>query len=301
MQDGIHKNVIRILLDIGMIVLFVLLFNTLVTGLLFHEIVGLVVLGVVGAHILINKNWLSNIKQAIKKGLLSSRQKLKLVLNITLAALVAIILVTGILISIYLFPMLSSPNDLVLGLHKWASYVLGGVLVVHTAIHWKFLLHMMKKFFVRNNLRAAKAVMASVGAFALVLVCVYNNVLSIFSQQNYAAAYKATTEDSLKESGLPASAASSMPKLPEQQLVEQQLTEQRVAEQTKEETVQEDTQISAAPSETPEDVITLQQFLGSMFCSACPKHCSLAAPRCSRSEPEIQQATAEYETLYGEA
>ena len=57
MENKVRKNVIRILLDIGMIVLFVLLFNTLVTGLLFHEIVGLVVLGVVGAHIIINKNW----------------------------------------------------------------------------------------------------------------------------------------------------------------------------------------------------------------------------------------------------
>lgn len=53
-------------------------------------------------------------------------------------------------------------------------------------------------------------------------------------------------------------------------------------------TATEDTDLT--DSQTP----TLQEYLGSLFCNQCPKHCSLTAPQCGGGEEMAAEATKEY-------
>ena len=50
----------------------------------------------------------------------------------------------------------------------------------------------------------------------------------------------------------------------------------------------------------PEETVSLDDYLGSLFCSGCGKHCSLLSPRCGRGQDQASQATAEYYETYGE-
>ena len=58
--------------------------------------------------------------------------------------------------------------------------------------------------------------------------------------------------------------------------------------------------IEIEPEPEPEETVSLDDYLGSPFCSGCGKHCSLLSPRCGRGQDQASQATAEYYETYGE-
>ena len=58
--------------------------------------------------------------------------------------------------------------------------------------------------------------------------------------------------------------------------------------------------IEIEPEPEPEETVSLDDYLGSLFCSGCGKHCSLLSPRCGRGQDQASQATAEYYETYGE-
>ena len=58
--------------------------------------------------------------------------------------------------------------------------------------------------------------------------------------------------------------------------------------------------IEIEPEPEPEETVSLDDYLGSLFCSGCGKHCSLLSPRCGRGQDQVSQATAEYYEAYGE-
>lgn len=52
--------------------------------------------------------------------------------------------------------------------------------------------------------------------------------------------------------------------------------------------------VSAIVEETP----TLDEYLSNLYCTACPKHCSLLAPQCSKGVGQAAVAEVEYEETY---
>ena len=58
--------------------------------------------------------------------------------------------------------------------------------------------------------------------------------------------------------------------------------------------------IEIEPEPEPEETVSLDDYLGSLFCSGCGKHCSLLSPRCGRGQDQASQAAAEYYETYGE-
>ncbi|MDD3186981.1 MAG: hypothetical protein PHD02_00700 [Bacilli bacterium] len=51
--------------------------------------------------------------------------------------------------------------------------------------------------------------------------------------------------------------------------------------------------------ETETDVVeTLKEYLSKLHCDGCGRHCLLSAPQCSKSEPYIEAATADYYEKY---
>jgi hypothetical protein len=60
-------------------------------------------------------------------------------------------------------------------------------------------------------------------------------------------------------------------------------------------------QIKAQAAQISSDQLTpisLSEFLGNMFCTACSNHCPLSNPQCGKSSNLIKAATAEYQILY---
>lgn len=56
--------------------------------------------------------------------------------------------------------------------------------------------------------------------------------------------------------------------------------------------------IEIEPEPEAEETVSLEDYLGSLFCSGCGRHCSLLSPRCGKGENQASQAAEEYYETY---
>lgn len=257
---------IKIVIDCVMTVVFALLLRLSNTGLLWHEIVGLTLLGVVGVHLLLNFRQIGGLfKSFFKKNI---KAKILLTSDVVLIVFFILTILSGILVSEALFPGLGfSTPDLVI-FHTSIPYVTLIVAGVHLGLHLPSIMAAFRRMF-RNARESVlrKRILSAVG-------------LAVFL-----AGFVLTLDADL---------ASRLAPLPE------------ASPSAKEKSVL--TTASRYFSETPSAVVTvaqdastptLEDFLGSMHCTACRKNCSLLAPQCSKGVRQAQQAEASYENTYG--
>ncbi len=285
------RRMMKIIVDIIMMILFLLLMNAYGTGLAFHEIFGLGILVVVGTHLALNAHWIKKTKKHARKKKMAGKQKGMAILGILLAVGFLTIVPTGVLISQVLFPNLLMGNiaalTAVTAVHKVMSWVTLGVLVVHTALHWKYLAVVFKQAFHENRRRGLKTALSVLSAFAAVVIVVY---CGLFPAADTGGQVLQTV-----------SSGAAQTVTERQDDVEQQeesvIGIQPQSDAQTDSTQQDNDAIDAG--DTAASDVTLEDFLSKMFCTACPKHCSLLSPRCGKSQADIQQATEQYEQQYG--
>ena len=56
--------------------------------------------------------------------------------------------------------------------------------------------------------------------------------------------------------------------------------------------------IEIEPEPEPEETVSLEDYLSTLYCTGCGRHCSLLAPRCGKGEHQASQATDEYYEIY---
>ena len=175
------KNIVKIILDAVMMVLFTVLFFAEDTGLVFHEIVGLSALFVLGLHFVLNGQWIVNTAKNLGKKRIKTKTSRTYFLNITLLIGIIVIITTGIMISTVVLP-LDGYNPTIEHIHECAAYLTGCLLIIHVALHIKYL-----KAYVKAILRSFKMPIIRrtfIGAFAilLMLVILYYNIISAVSK-----------------------------------------------------------------------------------------------------------------------
>ncbi len=132
------KNNVKIILDAVMMVLFTALLFAEDTGLVFHEIVGLSVLLVLGLHLVLNRPWIVNTTKNLVKNKIKAKTLKTYFLNITLLIGIIVIITTGIMISAVVLP-LDGYNPTIEHVHECAAYLTGCLLIIHVALHIKYL------------------------------------------------------------------------------------------------------------------------------------------------------------------
>lgn len=175
------KNIVKIILDAVMVVLFTTLFFAEDTGLVFHEIVGLSVLFILGLHLVLNGQWIVSTTKNLGKKRIKAKTSRMYFLNITLLIGIIVIITTGIMISTVVLP-LDGYNPTIEHVHECAAYLTGCLLIIHVALHIKYL-----KASVKAILRSLKLPITRrtfIGAFAmlLMLVILYYNIISAVSK-----------------------------------------------------------------------------------------------------------------------
>ena len=138
-----HK---RLITNIIMVVLLLLLYDTQVIPLIFHEIAGITIFVLFAAHVLINRKW----RAAPHKRLVT----------VSLGIAFAVVLVSGIIISHELFPWQEKAPHYPQAVHIASALIALVLSVVHAAQHRKSLL---------SALRDHKAVKVIVVSFLLAL------------------------------------------------------------------------------------------------------------------------------------
>lgn len=270
-----NKNLYKIILDILMTTILVVLMKITITGILWHELLGIGVFLLFIFHKLININTLSCLIKKFKK--IPIQSKSMLILDILLFINFIVVVGTGILISQELFSSYFALSNayLVSAIHHSSAYI-GLILIsIHIGLHWSCIINIVKnKLRLKNTsrIRTAFSHIAAVAIMFLGIQSSYNqNVLSVVSQplNNESAALASSVTDS--EDIL---------------LLNNSDTDSTSANTT-----------AYNVSFTSE--ITLNEYLSSLFCTLCPKQCPLSSPMCSKGEVLAQEATAEYYSQYG--
>jgi hypothetical protein len=160
----------KLLLDLVLALTLVLLYNKRGLGMAFHEIAGLAICGLFVVHKLLNWAWI----KAVTKGLFSkhtpARQKLYWILDFSLFASFAAVLVTGILISKVVFPGGQAGNNVKI-LHYGAAALALAFTGIHVGLHARLVFHRFKALgklpiFIRRGLAVALSVaMIGLGAW----------------------------------------------------------------------------------------------------------------------------------------
>ncbi|PRR82146.1 DUF4405 domain-containing protein [Clostridium vincentii] len=268
-----NKKVFKIFLDIIMTILFVLLMNLHVTGLVFHEIAGIAVFVFISIHLILNFSWLKGITaNLLKKNELNTKRKLMYALNIGLFVSITIIVVTGIMISMYLFPSTSS-TPFIKSIHKGASFMALGLIGIHVALHLKYLVAAFKIIFIHFGDKNVKKVIARCFIGLAILLALYiplSKYLSINSQSEFASGSTPPGKTVPNSSGEP----------PQNRRDSNDTT---------------NTDDSSITQDTTDQSVNLSDYLDNLTCTGCGKSCSLLSPQCGKGEQQAETATTNYE------
>lgn len=307
------KSVIKIILDIVMIILFPFMLFAFCTGLVFHELVGLVVVALFCLHLILNANWIKGVIKAISNKSLRGKALFRTILNLFIILGAITIGITGLMIS----GVVLNVQNLSLAtifIHKWTSYVTAGLISVHIIIHLKYMVLSIKRLFSKILTPTVRRAFAGSLAAIMITIILYSNIASAIDKKSTdtVSLDKNQTPDTTSEiyekpeASLPNSSTPKPQSRPENTEQNSEVSRENSAETANEiETdeqaqAQKEEEIIATPTpELVEEQISLSDFLSRFFCNGCGKRCPLSSPRCQRSSGQIQQATEEYQQLYG--
>ncbi|MEA4854690.1 MAG: DUF4405 domain-containing protein [Christensenella sp.] len=260
---------VKIAIDCVMAIALCFLLNLLNTGLLWHEIIGLVLLGVVGVHLLLNRKQTKALAQSFSRK--NAKAKILFIFDIILTICFILTIVSGILISEAVFPNLGISTPELVTFHTSIPYVTLIIAGIHLGLHLPMIFAAFRKMFrMKRESLLRKRVISVIGLAVFLL------------------GFKATLDSNLVAKLGWENAGNAMPDYQGQPSFAA-ATSTKSIDETK------NTVITVADEAVP----TLEEFLGSMHCTACHKNCSLLSPQCSKGMRQAQQAEATYESRYG--
>jgi len=125
----------KVILDILLMLLLIPLMYFRFTGGLIHELLGIAFTIVVFIHLVFNYKWIKSVTKNYKN--VKPKIKLLYIINIIVFISYFIAIITGILISRYIFLFISSSFSLTSTLHNISSYISLILTFVHLLLHYK--------------------------------------------------------------------------------------------------------------------------------------------------------------------
>ncbi len=312
-----NKTLTKFALDILLTVLFVILIYPRETGFSFHEIAGLASGALIIFHMILNWSWVKNITKNLFKPKVKTKTKLFYLLNtVSLITLIAII-ITGIQISVVLFPGAGVVSQTVVWLHKWLSYSCLVLFGLHLVLHWGFFAHTVPRMFRSPGRPAPGRIALNLGALVLTLSLIF--VQTGFNQTN-AALLIPTTQETIQSSSDAATPDSRSGSVDDSMLTNSTVANTRgsgkkhsstvaatvpsTSSNISAQTTNSSTSISGSTGTavgSTADLVTLSQYLSNLFCTGCSQHCSLLSPQCSIGVTQAAAAKQQYTAIYGSA
>jgi len=249
-----------------MTILFILLLNTVATGMEFHEIAGIVILALFIFHNLLNLNWIKGITKNVFKRKANTKTIFMYVLDILLTISLTGTVLSGVFISRVLFTSLSVPfTEFWDAIHSPLAYLSLILISIHLGLHWQYIMASFRKMLGLKKDSVIRRRLSRLVALVIVLLGIKSSI-----ENNIAG--KIVPQLSLDSVGTAKAS---------------------------------DTTISAADldensdgvqvaSSVTESTQSLEDYLGSLHCTGCHKHCSLLSPQCSVGVKQAQEAKTAY-------
>jgi len=174
---------LKLSLDILMVLVFALLFNTRVfSGLPFHEIAGLVLGGVFLIHLALNEKWVKQMTAKVLNSEISLKTKIRYLVDVLLLLSMIFIVVSGIMISktILVGVLKASNNHMFQSLHIVVSYIALLLIGIHLGLSWSWVKNTTKRLF---RITQERTVFGKLGIAAVALMLGFGSY-TIYSQTN---------------------------------------------------------------------------------------------------------------------
>lgn len=174
-----RKNVFKIFLDIGMLILMVLMFNKSVISMEFHEIGGLVLIGAFVVHHIMNGKWITAATKGFFSNKIKPKDRLGNIVNILLLVSFVLIAISGVLISEVVFSFRNA--DIVWKtVHYFCSALVIILMGVHIGLHMGSIKGIWKKAVpVSNKVTRAGGIIC---LCVILLFGIYSMVTTSFSR-----------------------------------------------------------------------------------------------------------------------
>ncbi len=310
------KTLNKFVLDIILTALFILLIYPRQTGFNFHEMAGLASGALVLFHLLLNWPWVKNITRNLLNPKVKAKSKYFYVLNTVSLIILTTIIITGVQISTVLFPGGEAASRNIIVLHKWLSYSCLGLMGIHLALHWRFLTHTVPRVFKSPGRPTPAKLALNLAALVLTLGLLFTqsglglNQYTVSSQSSAEAVYNnpalVENRSTAVADQVPTSSTSSSPRGTGRKHSSQVAaavpptpSSSSIAASSPAASTLTDSTPSNNGATT--DQISLTQYLGNMFCTACSKHCSLLSPQCRIGVDMATTAKTQYIAIYGSA
>lgn len=178
-----NKLPIKIMLDILMAIIFLLLMNPSLTGLIFHEIVGIIILLSICIHLVLNGTWIEGMFKNLKNKNLNTKSKLILIINILLFIIIIIVSTTGILISKFILTSFTANNiQLVSSIHKISAITCFGLVAIHLGLHLEYMINAIKH--IKTNFYIYKKSIAKCTLIIAIIIAIYIPISKLISNSS---------------------------------------------------------------------------------------------------------------------
>ena len=269
----------KMIMDGIMMILLLVLMNYDLTGGLIHEFLGIVILVGFIIHAAANRRYYAAMIKAIKRGEAGTRNKVAFAINIILPFLAILMLLSSVAVSRELLPGISVMfrSEMWVPIHIICAVVLLICVFIHVCLHAKMISAFIGQYAESPALQKLKSAGMREMAFLFALLV----IKSSFSNM--------TDAVSLLPSGDPDQSEfdSDSNKQSNEMIIEDNDTGD-----------QDGYVIEIEPEPEAEETVSLEDYLGSLFCSGCGRHCSLLSPRCGKGENQASQAAEEYYETY---
>ncbi|MEZ4656302.1 MAG: DUF4405 domain-containing protein [Caldilineaceae bacterium] len=150
---SVSRNTLNYLVDTVIFLAFLIVFNPHATGMAIHEWLGIAFAGGIMTHLLLHWQWVVGITQRFLSSATTSA-RVNYIVNMLFFINMVVVIFTGIMISEEALPALGITlgNSFIWKMvHTTASDVALGLLGVHVALHWRWIVNTTKRFFTRSN------------------------------------------------------------------------------------------------------------------------------------------------------
>lgn len=271
----------KIILDGILLVLLMVLMDYSLTGGLMHEVLGIILLAGFIVHVAVNRIFYKAMLNAIREGRVNTKGKIAFAIDIILPIATVIMLISSLAVSTDLFPGIGGLLDssIWMPIHVVCAVLLLICVFAHVCMHAK----MFERFINRATGDAVAVRIKTAGMRVMAFLFALLVVKSSFSSMESVASFLPSADNSETEIDNNSSKKNN-----------------EVIIEGDDSSDQDGYVIEIDPEPEPEETVTLDDYLGSLFCSGCGKHCSLLSPRCGRGQDQASQATTEYYEIYSE-
>ena len=269
----------KMIMDGIMMILLLVLMNYDLTGGLIHEFLGIVILVGFIIHAAANRRYYAAMIKAIKRGEAGTRNKVAFAINIILPFLAILMLLSSVAVSRELLPGISVMfrSEMWVPIHIICAVVLLICVFIHVCLHAKMISAFIGQYAESPALQKLKSAGMRVMAFLFALLV----IKSSFSNMTDAVSLLPSGDPNQNEFD------SDSNKQSNEMIIEDNDTGD-----------QDGYVIEIEPEPEAEETVSLEDYLGSLFCSGCGRHCSLLSPRCGKGENQASQAAEEYYETY---